>query len=657
MFNNLYINENLEKTIFSSILDENTIDDSASTKLANIRREKREKEQSIRNKLNSILKTKFVQEPVITMRSGRFVVPIKNEYRSDVKGFVHDISSSGSTIFVEPISVFDLNNDINNLNVEENIEIENILTNLSAMFFDLTSQLENNLNLIGIIDFIFAKAKYSKDLDANSAKINHNKQIKLLQSWHPLINKSQAVKNDILIGENYTSLIITGPNTGGKTVTLKTVGILVCMTMCGLHIPAKNGSTICLVDNIFADIGDEQSIADSLSTFSSHMTKISNILTEATENSLVLLDELGSGTDPIEGASLAISILENLNKRGCLTIATTHYPEIKHFALTTNGFENASAEFNINTLSPTYRLLLGVPGASNAFEISKKLGISNDIIQRAKEFLSNDEINIEELIKNIYEDKKIIEKEKAEILEKSQKIKQLEKELDNKNSSLQQQENNIIEKAKEQAREILLNAKEDANSLIRDIEKESNSKNLNNIRNELNKKINNLQSTKKTITTEKSLKENNLKIGLPVFIPSINQTGNLLSLPNKDKIVQVQVGIMKMNFKLEDLEYGKEEKKEKNYSYSKQHKLNIKSVSPEINVIGQNVEEACFSIDKYLDTCAYNGLNTVHIVHGKGTGALRKGIHQFLKTHPHVKSYRLGTFGEGEMGVTVVELK
>lgn len=657
LFNNLYINENLEKTIFSSILDENTIDDSASTKLANIRREKREKEQSIRNKLNSILKTKFVQEPVITMRSGRFVVPIKNEYRSDVKGFVHDISSSGSTIFIEPISVFDLNNDINNLSVEENIEIENILANLSAMFFDLTNQLENNLNLIGIIDFIFAKAKYSKDLDANSAKINHNKQIKLLQSWHPLINKSQAVKNDILIGENYTSLIITGPNTGGKTVTLKTVGILVCMTMCGLHIPAKEGSTICLVDNIFADIGDEQSIADSLSTFSSHMTKISNILTEATENSLVLLDELGSGTDPIEGASLAISILENLNKRGCLTIATTHYPEIKHFALTTSGFENASAEFNINTLSPTYRLLLGVPGASNAFEISKKLGISDNIIQRAKEFLSNDEINIEELIKNIYEDKKIIEKEKAEILEKSQKIKQLEKELDNKNSSLQQQENNIIEKAKEQAREILLNAKEDANSLIRDIEKESNSKNLNNIRNELNKKINNLQSTKKTITTEKSLKENNLKIGLPVFIPSINQTGNLLSLPNKDKIVQVQVGIMKMNFKLEDLEYGKEEKKEKNYSYSKQHKLNIKSVSPEINVIGQTVEEACFSIDKYLDTCAYNGLNTVHIVHGKGTGALRKGIHQFLKTHPHVKSYRLGTFGEGEMGVTVVELK
>lgn len=657
LFNNLYINENLEKTIFSSILDENTIDDSASTKLANIRREKREKEQSIRNKLNSILKTKFVQEPVITMRSGRFVVPIKNEYRSDVKGFVHDISSSGSTIFIEPISVFDLNNDINNLSVKENIEIENILANLSAMFFDLTNQLENNLNLIGIIDFIFAKAKYSKDLDANSAKINHNKQIKLLQSWHPLINKSQAVKNDILIGENYTSLIITGPNTGGKTVTLKTVGILVCMTMCGLHIPAKEGSTICLVDNIFADIGDEQSIADSLSTFSSHMTKISNILTEATENSLVLLDELGSGTDPIEGASLAISILENLNKRGCLTIATTHYPEIKHFALTTSGFENASAEFNINTLSPTYRLLLGVPGASNAFEISKKLGISDNIIQRAKEFLSNDEINIEELIKNIYEDKKIIEKEKAEILEKSQKIKQLEKELDNKNSSLQQQENNIIEKAKEQAREILLNAKEDANSLIRDIEKESNSKNLNNIRNELNKKINNLQSTKKTITTEKSLKENNLKIGLPVFIPSINQTGNLLSLPNKDKIVQVQVGIMKMNFKLEDLEYGKEEKKEKNYSYSKQHKLNIKSVSPEINVIGQTVEEACFSIDKYLDTCAYNGLNTVHIVHGKGTGALRKGIHQFLKTHPHVKSYRLGTFGEGEMGVTVVELK
>ena len=658
LFYNLYTNENLEKTIFSSIIDENTISDSASNKLADIRRAKREKEQEIRNKLNSFLRTKYVQDPVITMRAGRFVVPIKNEYRSEVKGFVHDISSSGSTVFIEPISVFDLNNDINNLCLDENLEIERILANLSAMFFDLTSQLKNNSNLIGLLDFIFAKAKYSKDLDANAPIINHNKQISLLKAWHPLIDKNLAVKNDIFLGDSYTSLIITGPNTGGKTVTLKTVGLLSAMSMSGLHIPVNENSSICIFDNIFADIGDEQSIADSLSTFSSHMTNISNILKEATSDSLVLLDELGSGTDPIEGASLAISILENLNKRGTLTLATTHYPEIKHFALTTKGFENASAEFDINTLTPTYRLLIGVPGTSNAFSISKKLGIPDSIIDRAKEFLSKDEINIEDLLKNIYEDKQIIEKEKAEILEKSKEIDSLQKALKHNNSNLKEQEKAILEKAKIEARDILLEAKEEANEIIRNIEKGTDTKQLNHLRNDLNKKIKNLQTKKSSPPSAKAINEKDIKIGLSVFIPKINQTGNILTLPNKDKIVQVQVGIMKMNFNLQDLELAKtEEKTEKNYTYNKEHKLNIQSVSPEINVIGQNVEEACFAIDKYLDTCAYNGLSTIHIVHGKGTGALRKGIHQFLKNHPHVKSFRLGTFGEGEMGVTVVELK
>lgn len=658
LFYNLYTNESLEKTIFSSIIDEYTISDTASVKLATIRRNKREKEQEIKNKLNSLLRTKYVQEPVVTMRAGRFVIPVKNEYRSEVKGFVHDISSSGSTVFIEPLSVFDLNNDINKLNLEENLEIEQILEKLSSMFYDLINELQNNANLIGLLDFIFAKAKYSKDIDGSAAKINHEKKIILLQAWHPLINKNVAIKNDISLGKNYTSLIITGPNTGGKTVTLKTVGLLTCMTMSGMHIPAKENSTIGLFDNIFADIGDEQSIADSLSTFSSHMTKIAEILSMATENSLVLLDELGSGTDPIEGASLAISILENLNKRGALTLATTHYPEIKHYALNTPGFENASAEFNINTLTPTYHLLIGVPGTSNAFAISQKLGIPEDIIKRAKDFLSKDEINIEDLLKNIYEDKQLIEKEKQEILEKSAEIEKLRKDLKHNNSSLKEQEQEILDKAKEQAKEILLDAKEEATNLIRDIEKGTTVKHLNYARNNINTKLNNLQSKKITTPTEKTLKEDSIKLGMSVFIPSLNQTGNIITLPNKDKVVQVQVGIMKMNFKLTDLEIGKEESKpEKNYSYSKEHKLHIQSVSPEINVIGQNVEEACFAIDKYLDTCAYNGLNTIHIVHGKGTGALRKGIHKFLKNHPHVKSYRLGTFGEGEMGVTVVELK
>ncbi len=342
-------------------IDENTVDDSASAELKNIRRNLRNKEQEIRNKLNSLLRTKYVQEAVITMRGGRFVIPVKNEYRGEVKGFIHDMSSSGSTVFIEPTSVFDLNNDLNNLKNDENIEIQKILTSLSAQFFELTDSMQNSLNLIGIIDFIFAKAKYSNSLDAVEPVINDEKIIELKGAWHPLIDKNIAVKNDIILGKEFSNLIITGPNTGGKTVTLKTVGILVLMAMSGLHIPARERSSVYVFDKVFADIGDEQSIADSLSTFSSHITTIANILKEATSKSLVLLDELGSGTDPVQGSCLAVSILEELNAREVLNISTTHYPELKHYALVNDNFENASVEFNIDTLSPTYKLLIGVP--------------------------------------------------------------------------------------------------------------------------------------------------------------------------------------------------------------------------------------------------------------------------------------------------------
>ena len=361
LFEHLYTNVGLENQIFSKLIDENTVDDNASAELKNIRRNLRNKEQEIRNKLNSLLRTKYVQEAVITMRSGRFVIPIKNEYRGEVKGFVHDISSSGSTVFIEPTSVFDLNNDLNNLKNDENIEIQKILTNLSAQFFELTDSMQNSLNLIGIIDFIFAKAKYSNSLDAIEPVINDEKIIDFKGAWHPLIDKNSAVRNDIVLGRDFSNLIITGPNTGGKTVSLKKVGHLVLMAMSGLHIPAREGSTVYVFDKVFADIGDEQSIADSLSTFSSHITTIANILKEATSKSLVLLDELGSGTDPVQGSCLAVSILEELNAREVLNISTTHYPELKHYALVNDNFENASVEFNIDTLSPTYKLLIGVP--------------------------------------------------------------------------------------------------------------------------------------------------------------------------------------------------------------------------------------------------------------------------------------------------------
>lgn len=658
LFNNLYINPNIENTIFSSIIDENTIADDASSELKNIRKNIKNKEQEIKLKLNSYLQSKYIQEPVITMRSGRFVIPVKNEYRSEIKGFIHDISSSGSTVFIEPISVFDLNNDLNHLKNDENIEIEKILQKLSSLFFNITDFITNNVNLIGLIDFIFAKAKYSNSLNAIEPIISNKKIINLKMAWHPLIDKNTAIKNDISIGENYTSLIITGPNTGGKTVTLKTAGLLTLMAMSGLHITANEGSCVYFFDNIFADIGDEQSISDSLSTFSSHMTNIASILNEATENSFILLDELGSGTDPVEGANLAISILEKLYSLNTLTLSTTHYPELKHFALVTDGFENASVEFNLDTLSPTYKLLIGIPGTSNAFSISRKLGISEEIISRAKELMSSDKINIEDLLNNIYENKKIIETEKEKILEDSKKVQNLKNSLEEDYSKLQNTKKELVAKAKSEARDILLSAKEDANEIIKQIENSSNNKEINKLRNKLNEKINNLNVVNsKESNSNKKINLSDLKIGTEVFIKKINQTGTVISI-SKDGKIQVQLSLGKMFFNIDELEISKiSNKNNKTYSSSSKKDFQVKAVSSEINVIGQNIDEACFTIDKFLDNCALSSLNTVRIVHGKGTGALRTGIHKFLKNHPHVKSFRIGTFGEGETGVTIVELK
>ena len=658
LFNNLYINPSIEKELDKAIIDENTLSDDASSELKNIRKSIRSKEQEIRSKLNSFLNSKYVQESIITVRNGRFVIPVKNEHRQDVKGFIHDISSSGSTVFIEPISIFDLNNDLNNLKNEENIEIERILQKLSSLFFSIIPNIENNINLIGLIDFIFAKAKYSNTLDASEPIINDEKYINLLNAWHPLLNKNQAVKNNIPIGKSYNSLIITGPNTGGKTVTLKTAGLLVLMAMSGLHITAKEGSSIYVADNIFADIGDDQSIADSLSTFSSHMTNIAKILKEATQNSFILIDELGSGTDPVEGSSLAISILEKLNSLKAITLSTTHYPEIKHFALVTEGFENASVEFNIETLSPTYKLLLGVPGTSNAFAISRKLGISEEIINRAKEFIDTEKINIEELLTNIYEDKRIIELEKQKTLEHSKQIESLKESLEFDVSKLEKEQKDIINKAKDEARNILISAKEDANDIIKELEKSSSNKESNRLRNKLNEKIDNLSVVKPNSFHPSNISLEDLKPGMNVFVKKINQEGNILSISKEGKI-QVSLGLGKMFFEVSDIELLKTTSSKQNSKkdYSGRKEFKAKAISSEINVIGQNVDEACIEIDKYLDNCYLGGLATIRIVHGKGTGALRTGIHKFLKSNPHVKSFRVGTFGEGEMGVTIVELK
>lgn len=655
LFENLYVNPSIQKSIFSSILDENTLADDASSTLSSIRKNIKNKEHEIRNKLSSFMSSKYIMEPIVTIRNDRFVIPVKSEYRSQVKGFVHDISSSGSTLFIEPIGIFDLNNEINNLKIEETLEIQKILQKLSSLFFEIIPELKNNLNLIGLIDFIFAKAKYSISLDACQPIITNEKQINLINAWHPLIDKNKAVKNNIYIGRDFTSLIITGPNTGGKTVALKTTGLLVIMAMCGLHIPAKEGSSVYIFDNVFADIGDEQSIQDSLSTFSSHILKIAEILKNATSDSLILLDELGSGTDPLEGASLAISILEELKNIGTLCISTTHYPELKNFAITQDGFENACVEFDLQTLSPTYKLLMGIPGTSQAFAISQKLGIPNNIINNAKNKLDNSHVRIEDLLKEIYEDKRTIEQEKSNILLASETAKKLENEAKSKLETLESKESILLQNAKEKATEILLDAKEEADELIKKLEKSVSSKEANELRTNLKNKIKDLSVTKQEIKLP-TLKQEDLKNGMEVFVPKLNQNGTVINF-NKDS-VSVQIGIIKTNFKVSDLSPVKETTKPKTETLkSVKRNISTKQISAEINVLGQNVDEACFVIDKYLDNCVLNGLYTVRIIHGKGTGALRKGIHTFLRTHPHVKSFRLGTFGEGEMGVTVAELK
>ena len=627
LFDLLYTNKNIEEKIFSVILDENTISDTASPKLASIRKQSKKLEQDIRDKLNSFIHSstysKYIMEPIITIRANRYVIPIKEEYRSQVKGFIHDISSSGSTVFIEPISVFELNNEITNLKVEEDIEIEKILANLSAMLFDYSNYLKNNISILGDLDLIFAKASYSMELDGILPQINDEKYINLISAKHPLLDKNIAVPIDISIGKDYSSLVITGPNTGGKTVSLKTTGLLLLMAYSGIYIPAKEGSSIFVFDNIFADIGDEQSIQENLSTFSSHITNIVEITNNVTSNSLVLLDELGSGTDPIEGANLAISILKYFFDLGTLSISTTHYQELKNYCLVTKGFQNASCEFDLENLRPTYKLLIGIPGKSNAFTISKKLGLKNEILDMANSLMKNDDISIEELMKNIYDNKIEIEKEKEAIVKNSNQIETLRKSLENENNKQREKQNKIIEEAKIEARRILLSAKEKANETIRELSNmdKKDLSTANNLRNKLN---------------------NNLKELSPV---SSNDTLNLDALK-----------ALNNKFSLKNSTLSNNKKSNSSVTFAKGNNFKAQNISSEIKVIGMNVDEAIFVIDKYLDDCAIAKLSPVRIVHGKGTGKLREGIHKYLKTNSHVKSFRLGTFGEGEMGVTVVEL-
>lgn len=663
-FQKLYTNKNLENTIFTSILDENTIADNASKSLANLRRNRRNLESEIRDVLNKSLHTysKYIMEPIITIRNDRYVIPIKETYKNEVKGLFHDISSSGSTVFIEPMSVFELNNQINSLKTEEILEIERILQDISTKLFPYVQELSTTVEYIGNIDAIFAKAKYAKEIDGIFPILNKEKQIHLLGARHPLITKENVVPIDLHIGENYSSLIITGPNTGGKTVTLKTTGLLTLMALAGLAIPAKENSSIHVFDSVFADIGDEQSITESLSTFSSHMTNIIDILTHSSENSLVLLDELGSGTSPLEGASLAISILEFFHKQGCITISTTHYEEVKQYALITNGFENACSEFDVENLKPTYRLLIGIPGKSYAFAISKRLGLPSSILDRAKDFINQDSLDFETLLKKIYDNQIAIEKEKEEIEKNLHQVTKLRKDLEKERSNLQISHSEQLDKAKKEARDILLEAKEEARTLLKELNTaytKNDVKKANQIQEKLTTHIKDLY--KETSSTSSShFTKNMLHVGDMIEISGFSQPATILSLSGKENQLQVQIGSIKMQIMVENIKKVLPNKN-KSTAFSATHVQSFtektKQVSAEINVIGQNIEEACFLIDKYIDDCYLAKLQTIRIVHGKGTGKLREGIHQFLKKNPHVQSFRLGTFGEGEVGVTIVTLK
>lgn len=682
-FLDLYVNPSIVATFAKSIVDEDTIADTASSKLQDIRRRERKIEQDIRSKLNGILHSstysKYMRENLVTIRNGRFVIPVKEEYRGAVKGFVHDMSSSGSTVFIEPIAVFDLNNELSNLHIEEELEIERILQNLSGLLYPYTTELENNVQLIGKLDFIFAKAHYSLNLHCTTPEINDEKFIDFKNARHPLIDPANVVPISVGLGKDFSSLIITGPNTGGKTVTLKTIGLLSAMACSGLNIPAEEHSSFYIFDHIFADIGDEQSISESLSTFSSHMSNIVKITQTATSNSLILVDELGSGTDPLEGAHLAISILQYFTEMKCLTVATSHYQELKKYALVTPGFKNASVEFDIENLRPTYRLLIGIPGKSNAFAISRKLGLDENIIERASSMIDKETINLEDLLKNIYDSKSKIEDEKIRTSIALREAEELRNSLKHQHSNVSNKEKELIANAKQEAKQILLDAKETANSIIKDMNSAPSASKANKLRNALNEKISSINTNAEDVELSDNLlpaiAREEIKPGLNVYVSNLKANGVVVSNISKDDTVQVQIGIMKMKVDIKNLQEtatsskasvsassakpsAKSAKnKSKNYSYVGRSSLKAQNISPEINLLGLTVDEAIPIVDKYLDDCYIAKLSPVRIVHGKGTGALRNGIHHYLKSNKLVDNFRLGTFGEGEMGVTIVNLK
>ena len=653
------------------ILSEEEISDNASSKLRQIRKNIKSAGERIHTELNKIISTHakdYLQDSLVTTRDGRYCIPVKSEYKNSVAGIVHDMSSSGSTLFIEPASVVRLNNEIRELEIEEQKEIEVILANLSEMLSAYVGLIRNDYALMRRLDFIFARASLAISMNASRPLINSEGIIDLRKARHPLIDKKKVVATDIRLGETFDLLIITGPNTGGKTVTLKTTGLLVLMGLSGLHIPAADRSRIALFREVYADIGDEQSIEQSLSTFSSHMTNIVDFLDKADTDSLVLFDELGAGTDPTEGAALAVAILDSLHAKGVRTLATTHYSEIKVYALKTPGVENASCEFDVATLSPTYRLLIGVPGKSNAFAISRKLGLSENIIDDAKSLLTDQQETFEDVISDLEMKRRSLEKEKEDAERATREIEKLKKDLEYQKSHLEEQKKKLIAQSQVEARKILQDAKDYADKSISYFAKHggiASGKELEKERQNLRTQIKDLDGKIGDIGKDPSrtgsLTAKDLKVGDAVRVISLNLKGTVSTLPDAKGYLFVTLGIMRTKVKLSDLEKIDEaEIIAPGVKKSSTGKLRIeksKAATTEINLLGMTVDEACMELDKFIDNAALAHLPSVRIVHGKGTGALRKGVQQYLKRNKHVKSFRLGEYGEGDAGVTIAEIR
>ena len=675
LFRSLTANRFLEDKITGSIVGEDEIADAASPELASIRRHIRATASKVRDILNKLLSSnqaKYLQEAIITQRNDRFVVPVKSEHKNDVPGLVHDVSSSGATFFIEPMGVVKANNELKELQAREEKEIERILAELSAECAQFKDDITQDYDLLILLDVIFARAKLAYRMRACAPRIVE-RGLYLRKARHPLLDPDRAVANDLMLGEDFDTLVITGPNTGGKTVTIKTIGLLTLMAQCGLHIPVSDDSRVKVFRRVLADVGDEQSIAQSLSTFSSHMVNIVGILGEADDETLILFDELGAGTDPIEGAALAAAIIESAREMGALVAATTHYAELKVYAMTTPGVENASCEFNVDSLAPTYRLLIGIPGKSNAFAISQKLGLPDFIIQDAKSRLEEGDEAFEDLLASLEESRVTIEKEREEIASYKSEISRLKSRLEQKEERFDERKDKLIRNANEEAQRILREAKETADQTIRQINKLAQSsgvgKELEAERTKLREKLDKVDknlSLKNEKGPKKTISPKKLKIGDGVKVLTMNLNGTVSSLPNAKGDLYVQMGILRSLVNIKDLELlnepaisgpGMDLMKKNNTGSGKIKMSKSFSVSPEVNLIGMTVDEAIPVLDKYLDDAYLAHLPKVRVVHGRGTGALKAGVHKHLKKLKYVKEFRLGDFGEGDTGVTIVTFK